>query len=873
MGSGFGSARGSGTVWLGMAPGIVQSWSDGAVVAQVASWSMTGNARVLQNGVMSNAVPFTVDALQITGVNPASGASGTSVTISGSGFGSSQGSGIVWLGSTAGQVTGWSDTAVVATVAATAVSGVARIEQNGVWSNALTFTVPSGDNAVTLSPNLLTMLVGDTHTIQALNPSGQPVTGLTWASSDPTVVSLSTDDPPLLTALAVGHVTITAGTASADVTVSPGDPNYPGTLPLGTVLWSVPGSVTKIVPAVPSPSGVADVFAFQCPDDPSCSWGAVTVQAITSDGTVAWTASLDDANPILPDFLGGLVYIANDTGSITRVDGTTGQITVLYTPQDQASVGDIAVHPDGTIFAVVLNQGTQSASYSVIGIDPTTGAQKFSVQTTAAAAATAISGLMIAGDGYAYLPYSYYFDGPDLVSYVALLRVNSSGASDNINIAELSWIRNRHILDLPPLAEFEMITNADQGILLTWWTGVGPDNGPFFNMALTTGTSVSIVNAPVVTLDDGSSTSVQPVLQAQDGSFIGTAQVGWDPDNPLTNMVSFDQTGAIRWMVPGNYQPQIATADGGLIATDPSGAAITFDQYGNATGVLQGSPTQSWTGNEYISQGAVSSVVLSPMFPDGADFWAQAGGNASGNGTAFPLCPCLLQSTASDPLTPSETGAIPGPPGRRGFQPADSGAPLKTYVILEGDPGLNLGPGHDHNVGDLFHLAAGTEQDRLNALGNLAGPPQRVSSVQDFAAQLRNNGLITGGVVYFGHGAQLKYTDGTWGSMVAPGEQAGFYTNITENNVDQLSNAQLDTGATITLHACLVGFGAGRFSIAQLIANQLQRRVYAPAAGTFFTVDPNSMLSGATAPKVLTDQKPVYLLQDGGEPFRGFLPF
>ena len=118
---------------------------------------------------------------------------------------------MVLLGSAPGQVTGWSDTAVVATVAATAVSGVARIEQNGVWSNALTFTVPSGDNAVTLSPNLLTMLVGDTHTIQALNPSGQPVTGLTWTSSDPAIVSLSTADPPLLTALVVGHVTITAG--------------------------------------------------------------------------------------------------------------------------------------------------------------------------------------------------------------------------------------------------------------------------------------------------------------------------------------------------------------------------------------------------------------------------------------------------------------------------------------------------------------------------------------------------------------------------------------------------------------------------------------------------------------------------------------
>ena len=192
------------------------------MVALVAAGSMTGSARVLQNGVLSNAAPFTVNTLHITSLNPASGAPGTSVTFTGAGFGSTQGSGIVWLGSTAGQVASWSDTQVVATVAPTAVTGIARIQQNGVWSNALTFTVPaSGGNAVTLSPNLLTMLVGDTHTIQALNSSGQPVTGLIWASSDPTVVSLSTSDPPLLTAVAVGHATITAGAASADVIVSP----------------------------------------------------------------------------------------------------------------------------------------------------------------------------------------------------------------------------------------------------------------------------------------------------------------------------------------------------------------------------------------------------------------------------------------------------------------------------------------------------------------------------------------------------------------------------------------------------------------------------------------------------------------------------
>ena len=84
----------------------------------------------------------------------------------------------------------------------------------------------------TLGPDLLNLVVGDTQAIQALGSNGQPVTGLTWASSNPAVVSLSTADPPILSALGPGHATITGGAASADVTVSAAPP------PSGTVLWS-----------------------------------------------------------------------------------------------------------------------------------------------------------------------------------------------------------------------------------------------------------------------------------------------------------------------------------------------------------------------------------------------------------------------------------------------------------------------------------------------------------------------------------------------------------------------------------------------------------------------------------------------------------
>ena len=66
---------------------------------------------------------------------------------------------MVWLGSAAGQVVTWSDTQIVASVAAAALTGIARVQRNGGWSNAVSFPVPSG-SPLTLVPNVLNLVVG-----------------------------------------------------------------------------------------------------------------------------------------------------------------------------------------------------------------------------------------------------------------------------------------------------------------------------------------------------------------------------------------------------------------------------------------------------------------------------------------------------------------------------------------------------------------------------------------------------------------------------------------------------------------------------------------------------------------------------------------
>ncbi len=625
-GSGFGA--GPGQVWLGTANGVVQSWNDTQIIAVVATGSSSGNAQVLQNGVMSNAVPFAVNSLNIASVTPNSGGPGTSVTISGTGFGSSQGGGKVWLGSTDGQVMSWSNTQVVATVAASAVSGIAKIEQNGVWSNAVAFTVPtSSANALTIVPNVLNLVVGQTHTIQALNASNQPVTGLTWTSSNTNVVSLSTDDPPILTALAAGTATITAGSASADVTVS-----Y-ATLAPGTVIWSNPGDgsgVWNIVPAVPSASGVADVFAFQADG---------TVQAIVSDGTTAWTSNLNGAawweRAVVPDFQGGLV-VANlnanpwltSPSSIMKLDGITGQPHPAYTVAPAGNQSTILsmpiVHTDGTIFTInftypnYYNEGATNGTASVIGIDPTAGAQKFSVplnQSTFSyndtypsgncdsigignpeptitetgvsnSAPTVLGAPIIAGDGYFYIAYEYQSEtsvsqgtvvcftsgsrtsSSDTVAHLMLMRVGSDGSSTNIDVKD--W----------------QSSNMNEYATTTAYT-----NGHPYSYTLVS-SSVTIGAIPTNT------PWVQMITNADQGTVLS-----WEADTPAYCASGTYDFSVCNTQVPAasafglaatsggsltasatmskRFVPVLQAQDGSFYGTDSNGNMIRFSQSGN----------------------------------------------------------------------------------------------------------------------------------------------------------------------------------------------------------------------------------------------------------------------------------------------------
>jgi RHS repeat-associated protein len=85
----------------------------------------------------------------ITSLSPTSGAVGTSVTITGSNFGSTQGSSTVKFNGTAATVTSWSATSIVVPVPFGATTGNVVVTVSGLASNGVSFTVIGGPAYVT----------------------------------------------------------------------------------------------------------------------------------------------------------------------------------------------------------------------------------------------------------------------------------------------------------------------------------------------------------------------------------------------------------------------------------------------------------------------------------------------------------------------------------------------------------------------------------------------------------------------------------------------------------------------------------------------------------------------------------------------------
>ncbi|MCU1304994.1 MAG: repeat-associated core domain protein [Candidatus Sulfotelmatobacter sp.] len=140
-GSSFGATQGTSTISFSGVGAAVTSWSDTGIVATVPVTATNGPVVVAVNGVSSSGVTFTLTPA-ISSIAPNPGLVGSTVTITGSNFGSSQGSNAVMFNGATAAVTGWGNSSITATVPSNVTPGNVVVTVNGVVSNGVPFALP-----------------------------------------------------------------------------------------------------------------------------------------------------------------------------------------------------------------------------------------------------------------------------------------------------------------------------------------------------------------------------------------------------------------------------------------------------------------------------------------------------------------------------------------------------------------------------------------------------------------------------------------------------------------------------------------------------------------------------------------------------------
>ncbi len=247
-------------------------------------------------------------------------------------------------------------------------------------SVVVTVTPPT---SLSLTPATLSLMVGDSRTLKLADQNGSAVTGANWTIDNTAVLSLSTDDPPVITALNPGTAKVTAalGSLSAQTTINVYLPGSNGGFPPGTVKWSVaPASgftPSAMLQAVPTAGNTPDLIAIESNNSfPRIS----IIRGLTADGQQIWQAPLTqyvtptdpNLNYVLccvtiPDSLGGTVSISTALvdntpySSLTSVNGQTGLMGWQYVSPGAIYPGVLDTHfansADATFVVETLADG------------------------------------------------------------------------------------------------------------------------------------------------------------------------------------------------------------------------------------------------------------------------------------------------------------------------------------------------------------------------------------------------------------------------------------------------------------------------------------------------------------------------------------
>src|SRR5712691_3142490 len=317
-GSNFGSTQGTSTVKFNGTAATATSWSATSITVTVPSGATTGNVVVTVSSKASNGVSFTVlGTPSITSLSVTSGPVGTAVTINGSNFGASQGSGSVSFNGTAASVTSWSATSIGTTVPSGATTGNVVVFASGVNSNGKSFTVTPA--VTSLSPT--SGAAGASVTIAGTTfGSSQGTSTVTFngTAASPTSWSATSIGVPVPSGATTGNVVVTvSGNASNGVSfaVVPA----PSITSLSTTSGAVGASVTITGSNFGSSQGTSTV-KFNGTTATTTSWSAtsigVPVPTGATTGNVVVHASGVDSNGVAFTVVPNITSLSPTSGAV-----------------------------------------------------------------------------------------------------------------------------------------------------------------------------------------------------------------------------------------------------------------------------------------------------------------------------------------------------------------------------------------------------------------------------------------------------------------------------------------------------------------------------------------------------------------------------
>jgi hypothetical protein len=636
-GSGFGSSQ-STVAFNGVNATSIVNWSDTLITATVPAAAITGPVKVTVAGIASNSnIYFNVPPPAVSSISPTSGIVGTQVTINGSGFQATKGSSTVNFGGTLSSVVSWSDSQIVVTVPASALTGPVLVTVNGIGSNSdVLFTMP---NPVITS---LSPASGPVGAVVHINGSGfgtqtgnsvtfSPSAGasiVTWSDTQiaATVPSTATTGAVIVTvggvstpanidftvpAPQVNSVSPTSGIVGSSVTINgSGFQTSKGTSTLvlnNTTASTTSWSDTQIVATVPSgaTSGPA----------------VITVNGVSSNRDVMFTVPNPIINSVSPTSGAvGTPVVINGTGFGSAQGSTSVRFGSEFASVAPASWSD-------TQISTTVPQTASGGSISVtVGTSSSNSPIDFNVPIPQITSISPISGsvgthVAITGSGFR----SAQTIGP----YTSSISFSDRN-SNYIGSSVVSWSDTQIVAIVPTgavtgpvkVSGFSATSNTDvvfsmaNPIITSISPSAGPVgatvqiNGSGFGATQPTGSTVTFTqnrSANVVTWSDNQivvtvpSTAVSGGVKVTEGGVASNSnQVFTVPAPHITSITPSS----------GGVGTQITVTGSGFQNPQPASSSISFNN-----NVRQNLSVISWNDTQIVAT-VPSAGITNPVWVD-----------------------------------------------------------------------------------------------------------------------------------------------------------------------------------------------------------------------------------------------------------------